>query len=279
MEPKPKFPWTFVLITFAFTWSILLPGVLSSRGLFNLHLPLYALVALAQFGPSLTAFILVLRQEGKAGGGKLFKRAFDFYIPWRWLAFIFLVPLAINGSARLFHSQNGGSLPELPWLVQPAIILPYFIFTFLMMGPVPEEFGWRGYFLDRLQAKWSPLAASLVLGAIWWLWHLPGALMQGVAQSYFPQLTYLIWCLAVSVLFTWMYNRTNGNLLATLLFHTMLDFANFLLPTLDLRLGGDQSAFLYVTVVYVLAALGVALAWRTQAFTSPRLSGRFDFKK
>lgn len=254
MNTKPKFPWAFLLITFSFTWLILLPGILSSRGVFALPMPLYALVAVAQFGPSLTAFILIFHKEGRADAKRLLQRAFNFRIPLRWLALIFLVPLAMNGTALLFHRLAGGSLPEMPYLAQPAAILPAFIFTLLMMGPVPEEFGWRGYLLDRLQSKWGALTASLVLGAIWWLWHLPAAFMEGVAQSYFPQAAYLVWCMAVSVLFTWMYNHTNGNLLAALLFHTMLNLANAIFPPLDLRPGGDQTAFICLTVMYATAA-------------------------
>jgi membrane protease YdiL (CAAX protease family) len=254
MSSRQKFPWSFLLITFAFTWLILLPGILSSHGLLDLPLPIYALVAVAQFGPSLTAFLLARQNESKAGARQLLERAFNFHIPWRWLVLIFLAPLAINGIALLVHRLTGGSLPEMPYSEQPAAILPAFIFTLLLMGPVPEEFGWRGYLLDRLQSRWNSLVASLVLGAIWWIWHLPAAFMEGVAQSYFPQLAYLIWCMAVSMLFTWMYNNTNGNLLAALLFHTMLNLANAIFPPLDLRPGGDQTAFLYATVLYVLFA-------------------------
>jgi uncharacterized protein len=262
MNTKPKLPWAFLLITFAFTWLILLPGVLASRGLFELPLPVYALVAVAQFGPSLTAFVLTWRQEGKDGAGKLFKRALNFRIPWPWLILIFIVPIAVNGLALLFHRWAGGSLPEMPYLTQPAAILPSFFFILLLQGPLPEEFGWRGYLLDRLQLKWNALAASLALGVIWWLWHLPAAFMDGVAQSYFPQAAYLTWCMAVSVLFTWMHIHTGGNLLAALLFHTMLNLANAIFPPLNLSPGGDPSPFIYVTVLYLILA---AVATRFEA--------------
>jgi uncharacterized protein len=261
MNPKPRFPWTFVLITFTFTWLILLPGILSSKGIFDLPIPIYALVAVAQFGPSLTALFMIRRHEGKPGAIRFLKRALNFRIPFRWLAFIFLFPPAVNAVALLFHRISGGTLPEMPYLSQPAAILPSFIFILMLQGPLPEEFGWRGYLLDRLQAKWTGLFASLVLGALWWLWHLPAAFMEGIAQSYFPQLAYLVWCMAVSVLFTWMYNHTGGNLAAALLFHTLLNLSNAIFPPLSLTSGGNQAAFLYVTAIYVLAAVVVTLVW------------------
>ena len=249
-----KFPWTFLFLTFGFTWLILLPGILASLGLFELRLPMYALVAVAQFGPSLTAFLLTYRSDGKAGAIQLLKRAFNFHIPWKWLAAIFLMPPLLAGLALAIHVLLGGQLPQLQLLSQPAAILPSFFFIFLLQGPVPEEFGWRGYLLDRLQSRWNALIASLILGFFWWLWHLPANFMEGVAQAYLPQIPYLIWILAFSVLMTWIYNNTGGNLLAALLFHTMANLSNALFPTFELTPGGSQQAYYFLAALTVITA-------------------------
>src|SRR5512143_2837309 len=211
---KDRSPWLFLVITFAFTWLVLLPGVLASRGVITLGLPMYALVGIAQFGPSLTAFLLTFLREGMTGVRSLFQRALDFHIPWKWLAVILLLEPVLAAAALGIRLATGGHMPELALLSQPIAILPNFLITFFFLGPVPEEFGWRGYLLPRLQARWSALLASLVLGFFWWLWHFPGSLMQGVAQSYIPQLPYLVWVMAFAVLMTWVYNNTGGNLLA-----------------------------------------------------------------
>lgn len=263
-QKNVKFPWPFLLITFGFTWLILLPGVLASLGLFELQLPIYALVAVAQFGPSLTAFFLAYRSDGKAGAIQLLKRAFDFHISWKWLAAIFLIPPLLAGFALAIHILFGGRLPELQLLSQPVAILPTFFFILLLQGPVPEEFGWRGYLLDRLQSRWNALAASLVLGFFWWLWHLPANFMQGVAQASLPQGAYLIWILAFSVLMTWVYNNTGGNLLAALLFHTMANLSNALFPTFELTSGGSQRAYYILAALTVITATIVVLLWGPQ---------------
>jgi membrane protease YdiL (CAAX protease family) len=259
-----KFPWAFLLITFGFTWLVLLPGVLASLGLFELRLPMYALVALAQFGPSLTAFLLTFRNDGKAGAIQLLKRALNFHIPWIWLVTIFLIPPLLAGLALVIHVLLGGHLPPLQLLAQPAAILPSFIFILLLQGPVPEEFGWRGYLLDRLQSRWNALIASLILGFFWWLWHLPANFMEGVAQAYLPQIPYLIWILAFSVLMTWIYNNTDGNLLAALLFHTMANLSNALFPTFELTSGGSQPAYYYLAALTVITATLVVAVWGPQ---------------
>jgi len=263
-QKNTKFPWPFLIITFGFTWLILLPGVLSSRRLFELSLPIYALVAVAQFGPSLTAFILTYRNDGKDGVTQLLKQAFNLHIPWKWLAVIFLIPPVLAGTALAIHILTGGTAPELQLLSQPVAILPTFIFILLLQGPVPEEFGWRGYLLDRLQSRWNALIASLVVGFFWWLWHLPAYFMKDVAQSYLPQGAYLFWVLAFSILMTWVYNNTDGNLLAALLFHTMANLANALFPTFELRPGGNQQAYYYLAALTVIVALFVVWKWGSQ---------------
>lgn len=261
VNDKSRFPWSFLIITFGFTWLILLPGVLASQGVLALSLPMYALVALAQFGPSLTAFLLTYRNEGKAGVQRLWRSALDFHIGGRWLAVVFLLMPALAAAALGMRVATGGRIPELPLLSQPIAIVPLFLFTFLLSGPVPEEFGWRGYLLPRLQSRWSALIASVTVGFFWWLWHLPASLMQGVAQSYLPQGPYLLWIVAFSVLMTWVYNNTGGNLLAMLIFHTMANVANALFPTFEQAAGADQTAYYYLAILTLVAAAVVVWRW------------------
>ncbi|MFC7174994.1 type II CAAX prenyl endopeptidase Rce1 family protein [Haloplanus litoreus] len=64
---------------------------------------------------------------------------------------------------------------------EPLAILPALFFATL--PPILEELGWRGYALDRLQLKWSVLSASLILGVVWALWHLPCSLSRGRSNT------------------------------------------------------------------------------------------------
>lgn len=254
-----EFPWRFLAITYAFTWLVLLPAVLASFGMFTLPLPLLALVAIAQFGPSLAAFILVYRQNGTQGVAGLFKRALNFHIPLRWLLAIFVLPLALGGVALYLNGLTGGTVPPLTLLAQPLAVVPVFAFIFFLQGPVPEEFGWRGYLLDRVQARYTALTASLLIGAVWAVWHLP---LFVIGYLPFPFWSYLLSVAALSILFTWIYNNTNNNLLTALLFHTMFNLSIQLFPPMEAN--GDPRGFYILTAFYVFIAAVVVLLWGAQ---------------
>nr|WP_255604433.1 CPBP family intramembrane glutamic endopeptidase [Oscillochloris sp. ZM17-4] len=107
--------------------------------------------------------------------------------------------------------------------------------TLLYGGPLGEEVGWRGFALPRLQARHSPLVASLLLSVVWGLWHAPLHL-QGVYHGIFPDglpgiLLRIVTTVPTTVLFTWCFNRTKGNLWLVVLLHTAVNnSAGFWLP-------------------------------------------------
>ncbi|MFB0537313.1 MAG: type II CAAX prenyl endopeptidase Rce1 family protein, partial [Anaerolineae bacterium] len=98
-------------------------------------------------------------------------------------------------------------------------VVPFFLVDVLTNG---EEIGWRGYVLPRLQARFSALVSSLILGVVWGLWHLPRFWVAGDTESFALATLHNI---AMAVLFTWVYNNTNGSLLMVTLFHAAINTA------------------------------------------------------
>ncbi len=139
-------------------------------------------------------------------------------------------------------------------LIAPLIIL-------LTAGPLQEEFGWRGYALPRLQQRFNALSSSIVLGIAWALWHLP-LLFTRVWYIHADLLLFGLWVVQVvltSILFTWIYNNTEGSILATLLFHTFVNWSIWLLlPIIQINavLVSLTILLLLVTVAIVLFAYG-----------------------
>jgi len=186
----------------------------------------------------------------------LLRRGVDFSFRKVWLLPIFLLMPAIVGLSLLLAVLSGEPVPEMPALAQPWIIIPAFFYILFLGGPLAEEFGWRGYALDRLQARLNALVASVILGVIWGLWHLPLFFMPG--QDIYrgmPIWGFILGTVLFSILFTWIYNNTGRSILAVMLFHTMGNLAHFVFPAVATTWGGLYSLVLDVAVVIVIVAL------------------------
>lgn len=141
------------------------------------------------------------------------------------LGFWPLLVLAGNAIARL----SGLSLPPTPaWpdIPLPFILLESLLWAFLYGGPLNEEPGWRGFALPRLQGRFSPLVASIILGAFWGLWHVPLHLM-GVYPGGVLGALIRFQEIPRAILFTWLYNRTKSNLLVMILFHAAINTTSY----------------------------------------------------
>ncbi|MDH5607741.1 MAG: CPBP family intramembrane metalloprotease, partial [Anaerolineae bacterium] len=131
-------------------------------------------------------------------------------------------------------------------------VIAFFV-IFFMGGPLQEEFGWRGFATDRLQEKFNALWASIIMGILWAVWHLP-LLFIPREESYYnrPAWGLFLTTTLVTILFTWIYNNTNRSIFATLIFHTMFNWSNFFFPTFETDIGGLLFFGLTITVVVVI---------------------------
>ncbi|MFC1550839.1 CPBP family intramembrane glutamic endopeptidase [Candidatus Neomarinimicrobiota bacterium] len=105
-----------------------------------------------------------------------------------------------------------------------------FFSVFLFTGGINEESGWRGFAIPRLQNKYNPLIACLVVWFFHMLWELPGDII--FSGSPWPVMSRLVWMPSWSILFVWVYNRTNGSILAPVLFHASMNAMNPLMGVL-----------------------------------------------
>jgi len=150
------------------------------------------------------------------------------------------------------------------FLTQPPTILPFAAFR-LLFGPLPEELGWRGYALDRLQAKWSALTSSLVLGTAWSLWHLPLFFIAGTYQNSLGLGTLSFWLFMIlmlpeSILMTWIYNNNQRSTLSAVLFHSMINFTGELFAM-------TERAEFFQIFLLTAAAIAVTVVWGTKTLT------------
>jgi membrane protease YdiL (CAAX protease family) len=93
----------------------------------------------------------------------------------------------------------------------------------LIQVGIGEEVGWRGYALPKLQAGYSALVSSVILGVIWTLWHLPLFFNPATGYSITPFWVFLVFILPVSILITWVFNSTEGSVPIIMILHAMLN--------------------------------------------------------
>ena len=115
-----------------------------------------------------------------------------------------------------------------PWQVWIPAVLSSFLLTVLFTGGVCEEVGWRGFLLPRLQKRFSPLSASLILAPIWTFWHLP-LYLTGIRPPA-ALVPFFAMVILLSLLFTWLYNRTGGSVLLVVLLHAAVNNYAVLVP-------------------------------------------------
>jgi membrane protease YdiL (CAAX protease family) len=94
-----------------------------------------------------------------------------------------------------------------------------FVYQFIYSNCLGEEVGWRGFALPRLQTRYSPLVASIIIGFFWALWHLPWwrAELGSFTSKYWLFVSGITF--ACSFILTWLYNRSGGSILAVGLMH------------------------------------------------------------
>lgn len=253
----------FFLITFAFSWFFWIPKALIAQGLINpsIFSDFLSFLNLGAFGPLVAAFYLTYHNEGRQGIIKLLKRGIDFGFKKKWFIPILLLIPAIAGGALLISNLLGNALPKLPLLYAPHLIIYWFVYLFFLGGPLQEEFGWRGYALDRLQSRHTALTASIILGFIWAIWHLPLNLTSDVGPQYSLLLSTLIGSIIslslLSIFFTWIYNNTRRSILAGMLFHTSMNLSTFkLFPVFE-----SPSALPFYTLLILITAITVLIIW------------------
>lgn len=97
-----------------------------------------------------------------------------------------------------------------------------------LIGGGNEELGWRGFALPRLQEGYTDLTASLVIGFLWFLWHLPLFFVEGSSQVGVPLYYYGVAVVALSVVFTWLYNKTDRSVLLPMVLHASVNTGGIL---------------------------------------------------
>lgn len=218
----------FITIAFLLAWTIASPMWFNTQGL--KHPLAMVMLPLIMFAPSIAAFIVVRWVSPEADiktatGLRLGEKNYRlrlWLLCWFGMPALVLASLALSalfglypldlqnfsGLQKLLAEKEEGALllETIPvqWLVAlqlgSILVAPLFNAVFAF----GEEWGWRGYLLQKLLplGQWPAL---LISGAVWGLWHLPVILL-GYNYPLYPHagwLFMLVFCMLLGILFGW----------------------------------------------------------------------------
>ena len=245
----------FFLLTFVISWSAWIPMVFSGKESMVLR-------SIGTFGPLLSALILTALREGRTGLRDLFRKFLIWRVSPAWYAVALLSTAVLVLAALGIHRATGGAAPRFHDVAELYLVIPIFAYV-LFFSVLGEETGWRGYAQPKLQKKWGALGASLAIGLVWGVWHLPLFWIPGNFHGDIPLTLFILQDIALSVVLAWLYNSTGGSLLIVHLLHAASNTTLGILPILPQDTGGDVRP-LWIAVG-LLCALAFAIAVKTGA--------------
>ncbi len=247
-----------ILLMFLFTW----PIDLSNSGLMPFKVP-FILYLFLGWGFIVAAVLMTGLTHGGGAVGQLLRRYLKWRVYWTWYLALFVMPAAavlgvyLNGALTGTPADFGRVMADQlrpPGFSRLAFVLPFFLVDLISNG---EEIGWRGYVLPRLQAKHSALAAALITGVIWGLWHIPKFLTHW-DWRYFA--LFMLDTIAKSVFLAWMYNGTGGSLLLVAIAHAAWNTTGIFIPVASTVSAENLGALAMRVVVENLIAVAVVVA-------------------
>jgi len=244
----------YFLTTFVFSW-----GIFGSALAFDFAQSPF--VILGVWGPTLSAFIVTAMYYGKDGlkrflGRVKAKEGLKWFLPL--LGFFFV----IGFTGRFIGSAVAGIEfdPKFwgwAWVAQVMVMQ-------LLIAGVGEEFGWRGFALQRLQHIMTPFKATLVIAFFHLLWHAPTYWL-GQGMHNVPAIWAIFFLLPWTLLFTWAYNKSGGSILVSVFFHaTMgatLSYSAFLPDENVIPLSSDLITMTWLPDGLMAPYLGVAILY------------------
>ena len=260
----------FLVLTYGLSWALWIPLDIFRDATSGPFTSIALLIG--SNVPSVVAIVLTAVGFGKGATRKLLGQLLIWRVGWRWYLVLLAPTALVVGTITLVAVTRGGPTAA---LAMPLLNAIFFVAFMTFPGSaVGEEIGWRGFALPRLQARRTALTASLVVGSLHGLWHLPLWLRGDADHRLSAYPAFLIQALALAVIYTWLYNNTKGSLLIVALFHTA---TNAPLTLVLLPLGIENwilpfwlmAGFTVVAAVVVVAVFGPTNLSRHPRQTQP----------
>jgi membrane protease YdiL (CAAX protease family) len=212
---------------------------------------LYLMTRVIDFSFSIAGILIIAATFGRDGLRELGARLVRWRFGARWYllavlpAGLFAAATILAGAASSFQVEALGTAL---FSLQAGLLV-----SLLLRGAMGEELGLRGFALPQLQARMSPFQASLLIGVLWGLWHLPVLLSRGPVSI----VLFLILAVGLSCLFTLMFNGSGGSLIPGLLFHAIQNWEEGFESFFPVLVGTDWELPSTVALIAIGVGAGV----------------------
>jgi membrane protease YdiL (CAAX protease family) len=261
----------YFALAYALTWVLIIPIMLSQRGLGIFSLPdplLFIFLLLSTYsGPLPAALILTILIDGREGRRQLWRRVFQWRVRFGWYLLVLVGYPLIFLIGLTFYS---GAAPWIALIQNWPLIFTYYLpiaAIGIIFPSLGEEPGWRGFALPRLQQLYGSLAGTLILGILHGLWHLPayfipGAILEGPFNvTAFAANTGLL--VAMTLIWTWLFNNASRSIFFAMFVHGVSNATSGLIPQLQVDATGDPwfsfktgAAFALLLILFTRGRLG-----------------------
>lgn len=247
----------FLILTFLWSWILWIIGLnYLSEGINQESIGKFLVFFfVGVYGPTISGIITTLFFDGLKGLFELIKKLFIWKVPFKYYLYIIFLPIIFVIIGMTLYSQfigEIGGFDKMAYLSIPTILL-----TGLYAGPLGEELGWRGFLLPEFQKKYSNLKSAIIIGFIWFVWHIPlwwapfGTLVSGEPISIIPVIAYFIMLICLSIIITWLVINTQGSVLIAILFHLSINAGIVLLFYPELNMDFKK--------VHLLSSIGMLI--------------------
>lgn len=241
---------TFFVATFIASWILWMPGVLNTQWRSMPKILLF-FGMFASFMPSVIG-VVMMKKEHSGGFWQYLKGRILVKFPKKWFLALMIFPVQTMVALELVKVLDKSFAVVDP--VAFSSIPLEFLQILLIGGALGEEFGWRGYVFEKMRDNQGFFLGTLLLGALWSLWHLPLFFMSGTVQSYIPIWQFLIQNTLLAFFYSWLYQKTKGSLLFMILLHGVLNTSSAVFPYWQSNIGRYIGlAVLVATLIIILA--------------------------
>lgn len=250
---------TFFALTISLSWAVWIPTLSTVQG----TIAQFAAIPGA-FGPFVAAAI-VTRLRGDSVRSWI-ASTLDWRRSLQWYIAAVAVPLGVSTALGAVMIMLAGGVGD--GTLRPAVAAFAMNMVFATaLGGGQEEFGWRGFALPNLQTRYDALTASVILGAVWALWHAPLFVFDVYALS---PLLYAVTVIAFAVILTWLYNSSRACVPAAVLMHGTINAS----VNLPLQIVGGPSSLPVPFTGLLAVAFGLVALLLVGYYGSESLSTR-----